>query len=152
VGLGIAGCSSGGSPVPAVGADFAARARVVCEHALELKRAQGPFPVASFNPTHPDVTRFDQVAVALRATDATWTTWVAEMEALGTPSTGQSSWNDLVAAVKRHQQLNADQIHAAEQGDAATFSADYDLGLHTQAALLQAANGAGVPECAKVDR
>jgi hypothetical protein len=108
--------------------------------------------VAGFNPTNPDVTKFAEVAVALRKTDATWTTWLTEMRALGTPSTGQSAWNDLVAAVERHQQLNADQIRAAERGDAAAFSADYDLGVQTQAALLQAAEAAGVPECAKVDR
>jgi hypothetical protein len=150
--LAIAACSGGASSPPGVGADFAQRVRVVCQHALELKQAQGPFPVASFNPTDPDVTKFAEVAVALRVTDATWTTWLTEMRALGTPSTGQSAWSDLVAAVERHQQINADQISAAERGDAAAFSADYDLGVQTQAALLKAAEAAGVPECAKVDR
>ena len=144
------GCGSSGPP--AVGQDFATRALAVCQHAYDLKHAQGPFPVASFNPTQPDPAKLAAVAEALRATDATWSTWLAEMQALGEPPSGQAAWDDLVAAVASHRDLNADQIAAALRGDTATFAADYDKGVATQAALLKAANSAGVSDGAKVDR
>ena len=123
-----------------------------CQHALELKAAQGPFPFPDFNPTRPDPEKLAGVATSLRMTDATFNTWLAEMQALGTPPSGQRPWADLVAAVQRHRDLNADQIGAAERGDTTTFTADYHAGVETQGQLLAAANAAGVPECAKVDR
>lgn len=145
----IAAC---GASTPAVGQAFATSALAVCQHALDLERAEGPFPVPSFNPTKPDPAKLADVAVFLHLTDATFSAWTSEMEALGTPATGQAPWADLVAAVTRHRDLNRDQIVAAERGDTATFSADYSAGLETQAKLLTAATAAGVPDCAKVDR
>lgn len=145
----IAGC---GSSAPAIGQEFATRAIAVCQHALDLKGAQGAFPVPSFNPTRPDPDKLADVAAFLQKTDATFSTWLTEMQALGTPPSGQDAWTDLVAAVQRHRDINADQIGAAQRGDTATFTADYHAGLETQALLLAAANAAGVPECAKVDR
>ncbi|HYN70651.1 MAG TPA: hypothetical protein VEX41_10650 [Candidatus Eisenbacteria bacterium] len=145
----IAAC---GSSTPAIGEAFATSARAVCQHALDLKRAEGPFPIPSFNPTRPDPAKLADVAVFLRKTDATFSTWLSEMQALGTPPAGESSWNDLVTAVGRHRDLNRDQISAAERGDTVTFAADYQAGIETQAQLLAAATAAGVPDCAKVDR
>jgi hypothetical protein len=141
-----------GSSAPGVGQAFAARATSVCAQALALKQAEGAFPVASFNPTKPDPAKLAQVAVFLHLTDATFTTWVGELEALGTPETGQAPWADLVAAARTHRDNNRDQIAAAERGDTATFAADYQVGVATQAKFLTAANAAGVPDCAKVDR
>ena len=43
-------------------------------------------------------------------------------------------------------------IDAAREGDTERFATDYDEGVATQEALLDAATDAGVPECAKVDR
>jgi hypothetical protein len=149
VALGIAGC---GSSTPAVGQAFATSATAACAHALALKQAEGPFPVASFNPTKPDPAKLAEVAVFLHLTDATFTTWVSELEALGMPPSGQAPWADLVAAAIVHRDNNRDQIAAAERGDTATFAADYHLGVATQAKFLAAANAAGVPDCAKVDR
>jgi hypothetical protein len=149
----MAACGGGpGGSTNVVPADFATKALAVCQHAHDLKVAQGPFPVPSFNPTNPDAGMFPQVAAALRKTAMTWESWLAGMKALGLPSTGQAPWADLVAAVQRHVDLNADQIAAAERGDLATFSGDYDKGVRTQADLLRAATAAGVAACAEVDR
>jgi hypothetical protein len=144
----------GGTAPSAVGvpADFSTKALAVCQHPHELKLAQGPFPLPDFNPTDPDATKFPQVAAALRKTAATWETWLTELEALGEPSTGQGAWDELVAAVQRHRDLNADQIAAAERGDRAAFASDYDAGVRTQADVLKAATAAGVAACAEVDR
>lgn len=137
---------------PAVGAAFASRALAVCQHAFELKEAEGPFPFPDFNPTKPDPVILPQVVPALRETDVTFRTWLSEMKALGDPPSGRTAWTDLLAAIESHVAINADQIAAAERGDGATFAADYDRGVATQAALLRAAEAAGVPDCAKVDR
>lgn len=146
-------CGGGpGTSPEGVPADFASKALGVCQHAKDLKAAQGPFPVPEFNPTKPDLSKFPEVAAALEKTAATWETWLAEMEALGEPPTGQAAWDDLVAGVKSHRDLNADQIAAAGRGDAATFASDYEGGVKTQAAVLKAATSAGVAACAEVDR
>ena len=108
--------------------------------------------MANFNPTAPDVTKFPAVAAYLRVTATTWETWLSELQALGEPSTGQGAWDDLVAAVQQHRDLNADQIVAADGGDGKTFASDFAAGQKTQADLLQAATAAGVAACAQVDR
>jgi hypothetical protein len=147
------GCASGpGSSPNVVSPDFASKAAAVCQHAHELKLAQGAFPLPDFNPTRPDPTKFPTVAAFLRKTATTFETWLADMKELGAPLTGQAAWTDLVSAVERHVNLNADQIAAAERGDGATFSTDYSAGLQTQAEVLRAATAAGVPQCAQVDR
>jgi hypothetical protein len=148
-----AGCGGGAGSNPSeVGAEFAAKAELVCQRALELKQAQGAFPFPDFNPTSPDASKFPEVAQFLRKTATTFETWLAEMGALGEPPTGQAAWADLLEAVGRHVNLNADQIAAAERGDSATFTDDYSAGRQTQTDLLRAATAAGVPGCAKVDR
>ncbi len=141
----VAACGSGAS---GVGQAFADRASAVCAHALALKQAQGPFPVANFNPTRPDPAKLAEVAVFLHGTDATFTTWVSELVALGAPPSGQAPWADLVAAATKHRDNNRDQIAAAERGDTATFAADYDIGVATHAKFQVAATAAGVPRCA----
>lgn len=149
----VTACGGGpGANAEVVPADFAAQALAACQRAKDLKAAQGPFPVADFNPTKPDVTKFPEVAAALQKTAVTWETWLADMKALGEPPTGQAAWDDLLAGIQGHRDLNADQIAAAGRGDAATFASDYEAGLKTQAAVLKAATAAGVAACAQVDR
>ena len=148
----LAATAACGSSSPGVGQSFADQATAVCAHALALKQAEGPFPVASFNPTRPDSSKLTEVAAFLHKTDATFTTWVSDLVALGTPTTGQAAWADLVAAATKHRDNNRDQIAAADRGDTTTFAADYHVGVDTQAKLLAAANAAGVPDCAMVDR
>ena len=148
----IAACTGPAPQESVLGEAFRANAAAVCVHARALKDAQPPFPYPDFNPTKPDVAQFPEVAAALKLTDVTWRTWEGEMVALGEPATGSDVWADVVAAVRRHRELNAEQIVAATNGDAATFSKDYDEGVATQAAMLKAATAAGLPECAKVDR
>jgi len=149
----VTACGGGpGASPEGVPADFAAQALAVCQHAKDLKTAEGPFPLPEFNPTRPDVTKFPEVAAFLQETAATWDTWLAELKALGEPTAGQAAWDGLVAGVQSHRDLNADQIAAAGRGDAAAFASDYEAGLKTQAAVLKAATAAGVAACAEVDR
>lgn len=144
-------CSNGGDS-PAVGAAFARRAVAVCNDAKALKDAEGPFPYPDFNPTDPDPAKFPGVADALMKTDVTFTTWLEDMRALGEPPSGNEAWVALLDAIEAHGRINRDQIDAAREGDTERFAADYDEGVATQEALLDAATDAGVPECAKVDR
>ena len=143
---------SNGSDSPDVGTAFATRAVVACNHAKALKDAEGPFPYPDFNPTDPDPAKFPGVADALVKTDMTFTTWLVDMRALGEPLSGNEAWAALLDAIEAHVRINRDQIDAAREGDTERFAADYDEGVATQEALLDAATDAGVPECAKVDR
>jgi hypothetical protein len=88
----------------------------------------------------------------LAKTATTFETWAREMQALGQPPTGRSAWADLVRAVESHARIASEQAAAAQNGDTGTFTEDYHEGTETQDALLAAANAAGVPECASVDR
>lgn len=137
---------------PAVGATFASKAVSVCDAALAQKKAQGEFPYPDFNPTDPDPSKLPLIAPFLAETAVTFQTWQSEMEALGQPPSGQAAWNDLVGAVSDHARIATEQAAAAKRGDIQTFIDDYHDGTDTQPVLLDAANAAGVPECAAVDR
>jgi hypothetical protein len=137
---------------PAVGAPFAAKAVAVCEAALAQKQAQGEFPLPEFNPTDPDPSKLPVIAPFLAETAVTFESWQSEMEALGEPPSGRDPWEDLVGAVSEHARIASEQAEAAASGDVETFVADYHQGTDTQPVLLSAANAAGVPECAAVDR
>jgi hypothetical protein len=149
----VAACGSSGASPSGVPADFATRALAVCQQAYDLKQSIGPFPFPSFNPINPDASQLPAVGAFLQQKTAVkYATWLAGMQALGEPQTGQAAWADLLAAIERHLNLNADQIAAAGRGDGATFARDYAAGAQAQADLLRAATAAGVPDCAKVDR
>jgi|KBSMisStandDraft_5_1062788.scaffolds.fasta_scaffold886442_2 hypothetical protein len=145
----------GGSDDPAgeaVERGFARQATAVCASALAEKRAQRPFPYPDFNPTRPDPAKLPDVADFLEETDTTFTSWQRRMVALGQPRHGADAWHELIAAIETHVRLNRDQITAARSGDTRRFADDYRKGVDTQAKLLDAANTAGVPRCANVDR
>jgi hypothetical protein len=147
----LVACSNA-SDGPAVGTAFAERAVAACNVAKALKDAQGSFPYPDFNPTDPDPTKFPGVADALMKTDVTFTTWLEDMRALGEPPSGNEAWAALLDAIEAHVRINRDQIDAAQEGDTERFAADYEEGVATQEAVLDAATDAGVPECTKVDR
>jgi hypothetical protein len=152
-GLGVAACGgTAGSSQPPVGVAFASRAVAVCHAAYALKKAV-PFPYPTFNPIEPDTSKFPSIAryEALHTVPA-YKTWLADMQALGPPPTGQAAWTDLLAAIAGHVQSASEQQAAAQRGDAQTFIKDYYEGVKTQSDLLTAANAAGIPECASVDR
>lgn len=159
-GLALAACASDGPRVgsavsaaaPAVGSDFAVRAVAACETALQRVQDQGAFPYPDFNPTDPDVSKFPEIADYLSTSVETVSAWLSDMQALGDPPSGLDAWNDLIAAIQRHVELDVEQQAAAATGDTETFTADFKLGLGTRDALFRAAEAAGVPECADVDR
>ncbi len=152
--LGMAACGSGtaGSSPPAVGAAFASRTVAVCHAAFAQKKAV-PFRYPDFNPTQPDTSKLPGIA-RYEATNTVpaYTTWLREMQALGQPPTGQAAWTDLLTAIEGHVRSASEQQTAAQRGDTPTFIKDYYEGTKTQAELLSAADAAGVPECAAVDR
>lgn len=150
---GVAGCggdSSEASP-PAVGSAFADRALAVCRTALEQKRAWQPFPVADFDPRHPDAAKLAGVAVWLDGqVTPTFEGWRDGLQALGEPPSGRAAWDETVADVVRVAQLNAAQIDAARRGDAEAFAQATEELRALQPGLQEAAEAAGVPRCADV--
>jgi hypothetical protein len=153
----LAGCgdddSTGSSAAGSgVGADFAAQAVAVCDKAAELKEGLGPFPYQDFNPTDPNVTQLPAVASYLQKLAGVWQQWLSDMQELGAPPAATDAWDDLLTAIEEHGRLNEEQIAAALSGDQTTFTDDYYKGQDTQHDLADAAEAAGVPECASVDR
>lgn len=149
----LAACGGGSADEPpAVGEAFANKAVAVCQTALARNQAQGPFPYPDFNPTQPDASKLPDIARYLTGSVEAYGTWLDEMQALGQPPSGQDAWNDLVAAIERHVQLDIEQQAAAESGDTETFTKDYYEGADTQSELFRAAEAAGVTECEDVDR
>jgi hypothetical protein len=124
----------------------------VCNRALAKKKAEGAFPYPDFNPTRPDWVRYPGVARALASTPGLFRSWLKDIESLGEPATGQAAWDDFVAAIRDHVRIAAEQYRAAVRHDSATFTRDYEEGSDVQDKLLDAATGAGVSDCAAVDR
>ena len=148
---GTAASSSPDERTTGVGATFADQAVEVCNRSLADKATWAPFPVADFNPFTPDSSAFPQVSTWLTDEVApTFQAWLDGLEALGPPPSGQDGWNDVLAAVERIDQLNGDQIAAADAGERARFAAATAALDATQDDLVTAAEVAGVPVCAEV--
>ena len=146
----LAGCGGNSNKQAAgVGNVFAGKALAVCEVALESKHGWQPFPVADFDPSNPDVSRFPEVSTWLAEQVApTFDTWLNEL--LGTPPAAAEAWNATLAAVKKIDQLNAVQIAAANKRDADAFVAA-DVALEAiQPSLVDAYEKACVADCADV--
>ena len=121
----LAGC--GGRPdnrTAGVGNEFAFKAFAVCATALNEKKDWRPFPVAGFDPVHPDPVKFPRVSAWLTSEVApTFHTWLSSMQALGTPPSAEKEWKRLVAEVRRIDELNSDQITAASTLNREAFAA-----------------------------
>ncbi|HET7582674.1 MAG TPA: hypothetical protein VFL75_07965 [Candidatus Limnocylindria bacterium] len=138
---------------PAIGGDLAARATSVCETALAAKQAWPEFPVANFDPTHPDASALPQVAHWLEdEVTPTFDAWISDLRALGTPPSGTAEWARLLAAVQAIVDLNAAQAAAAASGDSGKFAATTSELRTSQPELESAAAAAGVPKCADVHK
>lgn len=151
----VTSCSSQSSSQapPGVGEAFAARATTVCQRALQSKQAWSPFPVANFDPAHPDPSAFPKAAVWLEDQVApTFEAWLHGLRALGTPPKDRQAWNGVLAAVATIVQGNADEIAAAKAGDTQGFVAARDRLIAAQPALVRATAAAGVPTCADVHK
>ena len=147
----LTACSSTSSS--AVGEAFAARATAVCQRALASKHAWSPFPVASFDPAHPDPSVFPKAAVWLEDQVApTFEAWLHGLRALGLPPKARKAWTDVLAAVAGIVQGNAGEIAAAKAGDTKGFVAARNRLRETETELVQATAAAGVPTCADVTK
>lgn len=125
----------------------------MCENALKAKQAWSPFPVPNFDPTHPDPSAFPEVAAWLEDQVApTFVAWLKGLRGLGDPPTDRKAWSDVLAAVERVVQGNADEIQAAKAGDTEGFVAARDDLVETQTELERATAAAGVPKCADVHK
>jgi hypothetical protein len=148
----LAGCGAeSDKQATGVGDTFASKAIAVCAAALKDKHDWQPFPVADFDPAEPDPSKFPEVAAWLAQQVApTFHTWLSGLQALGTPPTAQADWNAVLAAVKKIDQLNSDQISAANEHDAGAFVvANWALD-SIQPGLVAATEKAGVADCADV--
>ena len=148
----LAGCGGNSNKQAAgVGNVFAGKALAVREVALESKHGWQPFPVADFDPSNPDVSRFPEVSTWLAEQVApTFDTWLNELQALGTPPAAAEAWSATLAAVKKIDQLNAVQIAAANKRDADAFVAA-DVALEAiQPRLVDASEKAGIADGADV--
>jgi hypothetical protein len=123
-GAALAGCGGGSdSRTAGVGNEFAFKAFAVCATALNEKKDWQPFPVAGFDPLHPDPAKLPRVSAWLTSEVApTFDSWLSSMEALGTPPSAEKEWNSLVAEVRRIDELNSDQITAASTLDREAFA------------------------------
>jgi hypothetical protein len=148
----VSACGESAAP-PAVGEAFAARADAVCQAALESKQKWSSFPVPNFNPAQPDPKAFPKVAVWLEEQVApTFQAWLDGLTTLGPPPTAQNDWNNVLGAVAKIVQGNADEITTAKAGDAKGFVAARDKLVEIQPVLVQATADAGVPKCADVHK
>ena len=151
----LVGCSgsSADRATPRVGKVFAARATDACQKALESKQSWSDFPVASFDPAHPDRSALPKAARWLEEQVApTFEGWLRDLQALGTPPTGAAAWTDVLTAVAQIVKGNADEITAAQTGDTGRFAAAHDRLEQAQSVLERATSAAGVPKCAEVHK
>lgn len=134
-----------------VGDAFATKAVAACKAALADKQRWQPFPVANFNPSEPDPAAFPGVSAWLAKEVApTFHMWLSALQALGQPPSAQNDWDAMLAVVRKIDQLNRDQITAANARDSAAFaSATTALG-SAQDDLVATSEKAGVPDCADV--
>lgn len=148
----LAGCGGNSDEQTAgVGDEFASKALKVCEATLKDKQGWQPFPVADFDPTDPDPSKFPEVSTWLAHQVApTFHMWLSGLQALGTPPAAQADWNAVLAAVNKIDQLNSDQITAANKHDAGAFAAATSALESTQGDLVTATDKAGVADCADV--
>jgi hypothetical protein len=148
----LVGCGgTSDKQVGGVGDEFASQALTACKMALKDKQGWQPFPVTNFDPSDPDPSRFPEVSRWLTKEVApTFHTWLSSLQALGTPPSAEADWNATLAAVKKIDELNSDQIAAANARDSAAFAtATAELG-STQDDLVAASKKAGVAACAEV--
>jgi hypothetical protein len=147
----LAGCGNANKQDSGVGEEFASKAIAVCAAALKDKHDWQPFPVAHFDPADPDPARFPEVSTWLAEQVApTFHMWLSGLQALGTPPTAQADWNAMLGAVEKIDQLNTDQITAADRHDVAGFVAADSTLDSTQDELVAASEDAGVGDCANV--
>ena len=148
----LAGCGgTSDKQTTGVGDEFASKAVAVCAAALADKHTWQPFPVADFDPADPDASKFPEVSTWLaRQVAPTFHMWLSGLQALGTPPTAHADWNAVLAAVKKIDQLNSDQITAANQRDTGAFAAATSALESTQGELVAATEKAGVTDCANV--
>ena len=148
----LAGCGGNSdTQTIGVGDEFASKALAVCAAALKDKHDMQPFPVADFDPSDPDESKFPEVSTWLTKQVAPiFHMWLSGLQALGTPPTAQADWNAVLAAVKTIDQLNSDQITAANKGDTDAFAAASSTLRSTQDELVAASTSAGVADCADV--
>jgi hypothetical protein len=148
----LAGCGGNSDKQgTGVGTEFARKALAVCEAALESKHDWQPFPVDDFDPSDPDASQFPEVSTWLAEEVApTFHMWLSGLQALGAPPAAAEDWNATLAAVKKIDQLNTDQIASASNSDPDAFAAANSALEAIQPKLVDASEKAGVAACADV--
>ena len=148
----LAGCGGNSDKqATGVGDEFASKALAVCEAALEDKQDWQPFPVADFDPSDPDASKFPEVSTWLAEQVApTFHMWLSGLQALGTPPTAEADWNAVLAAVKKIDQLNSDQITAANKREPTPSRRQPPRSARHRTSSSPPPRRAGVADCADV--
>ena len=148
----LAGCGgTSDKQTTGVGDEFASKAVAVCAAALADKHDWQPFPVVDFDPADPDASKFPEVSTWLANQVApTFHMWLSGLQALGIPPAAQEEWNAVLAAVKKIDQLNSDQITAANKHDTGAFAAATSALDSAQDELVASTDKADVADCADV--
>jgi hypothetical protein len=151
--LAAVSCGGGGgsASVPAVGADFATKAAAICQAAHAQKQAQGSFVDPDFNPTKPDPAKLPAVAAFIAQGTAIYSSWLHDMQALGSPPSGQDAWAAVLTAIDEQLRQHEHQRASALAGDTKAFTDDFEQGARSRADLQAAAKAAGLPACATVE-
>ena len=147
----LAGCGGTSDKQPPGSATCSRAKPSPCAKALKDKHDWQPFPVTDFDPADPDASKFPEVSTWLAEQVApTFHMWLSGLQALGTPPTARADWDAVLAAVKKIDRLNSDQITAANEHDARAFAAANSALDSTQDELVAASEKAGVADCAEV--
>jgi hypothetical protein len=135
------------SESPQVDPTFKARAAAVCKAVGDELRAQGSFPVPDFNAEHPEVSKLPAVGDYEAKTVATERSWLAQLRALGQPSSGESAWTLFLARIENDVKETAAQQVAARRGDGAAFTATFHELTSEGLSNDQIAAQVGLPSC-----
>lgn len=118
---GGAGSQSGAqSRTPRLESSFITRANALCAPPLAVQRAH-PFPLASFDPEHPQPDALPTVGTYFRRYGAA-SDVAAGLVALGSPVHAAADWQRMITMVKAVARNASAQNSAAEQHDASEFT------------------------------
>lgn len=152
LGAGVTACgSSSAKTTPSVTMDPAFRDRLesVCaaDYAGMVNTAKpgDSFPYPNFDVEHPDPGLLPKVGAFFAPNIPYWQRLPGQLAALGEPATNAAAWDQLRDLERQKSATGVDQIHAAENRDAATFVATAHSVRSLTPRLTAAEDSAGVP-------
>lgn len=152
LGAGVTACgSSPAKPTPSVTMDLAFRERLesVCaaDYAGMVNTAKpgDSFPYPNFDVERADPGLLPKVGAFFAPNVPFWQRLPGQLAALGEPATNATAWDQLRDLEQQKSATGIDQIHAAVNGDAATFVATAHSIRSLTPRLAAAEDAAGLP-------